>query len=913
MKKILIVMMSAIMLIAMSAFVACSDAGGVDPTHTHSGGTATCTEKAKCDECGEEYGELNPENHASAEFVYVSNGNGTHKKSHKCCNVVTEAAEDCAGGEATCLQKAKCKSCGGEYGELGSHTGGTPTCKEKAVCSDCGQEYGDIDKTNHASEETVFVSVGNGKHNEVHKCCNAVVRENLTCEGGEATCLQKAKCKLCGAEYGEYGAHKGGKATCLEKAECEVCHEKYGEVDPKNHASKEEFVYTANNDGTHKKAYKCCNAVAEANEACSGGTATCQLKAVCKLCGVSYGSTDMTNHADEAYSFVDNGDGTHSMEYNVCHTKNNRQTHSGGNPTCQAKAKCGICGAEYGEYGAHTFTKVGKDSSSHWNECSLCDERDENSVTAHSATVWETTESGEIGKCECGEVITTIVENVLANEMTLYTIASFGGENYNVEEAYEPVVTINGSKINVNVTSDNCNTAIYEDGRIKAVKAGTAIITVSYTLPSNRGTVTKTFDVTVIRPVITDETAVTYFSAIDGWHEYLTELFGDDTITEAKQTYKGEDHTLTFADGKLGGMFTESKTSTVCSLTLCTDTYGYVLSNVTAYTKVINTADDLEDIRLTADRKTVTGYFIMNADIDYSKIDFNGDKQYTYYDNLYPYFNPTAKAPTDMLTEDVANSDNTPNKAAGFVGVFDGNGHKIIGYRAGNSYGFFGTISGSSLSDLTVIKNVAFTDITAEASSWTIGRVFAHYATCVSVENVYISFAKGIESWTKNFSLFGAKESVYFRFNKVVIEYPATSASAAAAGETACVGFFSTVDTTAYYGRTAPDNQWHGQMRTVYQNLYVVAPKATNGRVHALNMSNQIVVYAANDFVDFAEASKVSLDGTTLNPVVNDSGTIEVFHWKNAYRYDTLADMAEAGNTQIGNWSVSASGVVWNA
>lgn len=764
MKKILIIMLGITMLFATSAFVACKveDSG----SHVHTGGVATCNEKANCDECGEEYGEFNPENHTSTELAYVSNGNGTHKIVHKCCNAVTQAEEVCAGGEATCEEKAKCEKCGGEYGELGEHTGGTPTCNQKAVCSDCGKEYGDFDATNHASEE---------------------------------------------------------------------------------------FIYTANNNGTHNKVHKCCNVVAVENEKCSGGTATCQSKATCK-----------------------------------------------------------DCGALYGDLGAHNYTKVGKDAESHWKECSVCNTRDENSVTAHSATVWETTENGEIGKCECGETVTTIIESVPANEINLYTIANLGGNDYSIEETYSPVVTVNGVSLTINVSSGDENVAIYEDGKIKAVKAGKAIITVTYTLPSNRGEVTKTFEVNVNRPVITDETAVNYFSAIDGWHEYLTELFGENAITEAKQAYKGEEYALTYADGKLSGMFTESKTSTVCSLTLYTENYGYVLSNVTAYTKVINTAADLEDMRLTADRKTVKGYFIMNADLDYSKIDFNGDKQYTYYDNLYPYFNPSAKAPTDMLTEDVAKSDNTPNKAAGFVGVFDGNGHKIIGYRAGNSYGFFGTISGSGLSDLTVIKNVAFTDITAEAGSWTIGRVFAHYATCVSVENVYISFAKGIESWTKNFSLFGAKESVYFRFNKVVIEYPATSASAASAGETACVGFFSTVGTTAYYGRTAPDNQWHGQMRTVYQNLYIVAPKATNGRVHALNMSNQIIVYAANDFADFAEAAKASLDGTTLNPVANDSGTIEVFHWKNAYRYDTLAAMAEA-NSKVGNWKISASGVVWEA
>ena len=823
MKKILIIMLGITMLFATSAFVACEveDSG----SHVHTGGIATCNEKAKCDECGEEYGEFNPENHTSTELVYVSNGNGTHKIVHKCCNAVTQAEEVCAGGEATCEEKAKCEKCGGEYGELGEHTGGTPTCNQKAVCSDCGKEYGDFDATNHASEE---------------------------------------------------------------------------------------FIYTANNNGTHNKVHKCCNVVAVENEKCSGGTATCQSKATCKDCGALYGDLDMANHGDEAFSFVDNGDGTHSKEYSVCHTKVESEAHSGGTATCQVKAVCSTCGAEYGDLGAHNYTKVGKDAESHWKECSVCNTRDENSVTAHSATVWETTENGEIGKCECGETVTTIIESVPANEINLYTIANLGGNDYSIEEAYSPVVTVNGVSLTINVSSGDEDVAIYEDGKIKAIKAGKAIITVTYTLPSNRGEVTKTFEVNVNRPVITDETAVNYFSAIDGWHAYLTELFGENAITEAKQTYKGEEYVLTYADGKLSGMFTESKTSTVCSLTLYTETYGYVLSNVTAYTKVINTAADLEDMRLTADRKTVKGYFIMNADLDYSKIDFNGDKQYTYYDNLYPYFNPSAKAPTDMLTEDVAKSDNTPNKAAGFVGVFDGNGHKIIGYRAGNSYGFFGTISGSGLSDLTVIKNVAFTDITAEASSWTIGRVFAQYATCVSVENVYISFAKGIESWTKNFSLFGAKESVYFRFNKVVIEYPATSASAASAGETACVGFFSTVGTTAYYGRTAPDNQWHGQMRTVYQNLYIVAPKATNGRVHALNMSNQIIVYAANDFADFAEAAKASLDGTTLNPVANDSGTIEVFHWKNAYRYDTLAAMEEA-NSKVGNWKISASGVVWEA
>ena len=42
-----------------------------DPPHTHSGGNATCSQKAVCDECGKEYGELYP-NHPTA-AVYSKN------------------------------------------------------------------------------------------------------------------------------------------------------------------------------------------------------------------------------------------------------------------------------------------------------------------------------------------------------------------------------------------------------------------------------------------------------------------------------------------------------------------------------------------------------------------------------------------------------------------------------------------------------------------------------------------------------------------------------------------------------------------------------------------------------------------------------------------------------------------------
>ena len=76
----------------------------------HTGGTATCQEKATCTVCGYKYG----------------------------------VTANCSGGTATCQQKAICKWCNQEYGSLASHNGGTATCTQKAICKWCNQEYGSL-------------------------------------------------------------------------------------------------------------------------------------------------------------------------------------------------------------------------------------------------------------------------------------------------------------------------------------------------------------------------------------------------------------------------------------------------------------------------------------------------------------------------------------------------------------------------------------------------------------------------------------------------------------------------------------------------------------------------------------------------------------------------------------------------
>ena len=280
----------------------------------HKGGTATCTEKAECEVCRVKYGEVNANNHAGSEFNYVSNGNGTHKKTYECCGATAAESEACSGG--------------------------TATCKEQATCKHCEAKYGNVSTDNHVSTEVKYVSKGNGKHDILYKCCDAVKEADVACSGGQATvCGKKNVCKDCLTEYGEplahswkteyksdgtqhwhecsrchdkkdLAAHSGGTATCTEQATCTACGTKYGDKKADNHTATT-YRYEANNNGTHKKIHTCCGAVENATEACSGGQATvCGKKNVCEHCNTDYGTAlahDLEHHAAKEATCTEKG------------------------------------------------------------------------------------------------------------------------------------------------------------------------------------------------------------------------------------------------------------------------------------------------------------------------------------------------------------------------------------------------------------------------------------------------------------------------------------------------------------------------------------------------------------------------------------------------------------------------------
>ena len=81
----------------------------------HTGGTATCTKKAVCEFCGEEYGEYASHNYGDK---YESDGSYHWKKcQNEGCDTTTEK-EAHKGGEATTTKRAVCEVCGAEYGDL---------------------------------------------------------------------------------------------------------------------------------------------------------------------------------------------------------------------------------------------------------------------------------------------------------------------------------------------------------------------------------------------------------------------------------------------------------------------------------------------------------------------------------------------------------------------------------------------------------------------------------------------------------------------------------------------------------------------------------------------------------------------------------------------------------------------------
>ena len=181
---------------------------------------------------------------------WTSNGNGKH--SRRCtCNVVE--TQNCSGGTATCTEKAKCAVCGEEYGDVLGHdftTSWTHDDNEHwKQCSRCDAKD-DVSPHTWDSGTITTAPTCTKAGEETYSCtkCGATKIEPIPATGhswksewtSDAThhwheCANESCDVTDNAGKNGYAEHSGGKATCKDQAICEICGDSYGSLDPNNH------------------------------------------------------------------------------------------------------------------------------------------------------------------------------------------------------------------------------------------------------------------------------------------------------------------------------------------------------------------------------------------------------------------------------------------------------------------------------------------------------------------------------------------------------------------------------------------------------------------------------------------------------------------------------------------------------
>ena len=273
------------------------------------------------------------------------------------CGAVFHKAQH-SGGTATCTQRATCTVCGAEYGDALGHDFTTSWTHDDNMhwkqCSRCDKK----DDVSHHTWDNGTITIAptcTKAGEETYSCtkCGATKIEPIPATGHswksewafDAThhwheCANDNCDVTDNAGKKGYAEHSGGTATCTEKAVCTHCGQSYGETDPANHTGKEQWTQTAT---THEKKWNCCNTVSVPNEnhewtdgVCSECGYVCQHEDadknhICDICGKT-----ISEHKD--------ADNNHICDY--CNKK--ISDHSGGTATCIAKAVCEICKESYG-------------------------------------------------------------------------------------------------------------------------------------------------------------------------------------------------------------------------------------------------------------------------------------------------------------------------------------------------------------------------------------------------------------------------------------------------------------------------------------------------------------------------------------------------------------------------------------
>ena len=293
-----------------------------------------------------------------------------------------------SGGTATCTEKAVCSTCNAKYGELAAHnyqeTVDARYLKSAATCTSPAIYYKSCSVCHTLSEETFTYGTtidhsyemkhDAEKHWQECSVCHTKANEAAH-SGGTATCTAKAVCSTCGAEYGELAAHNyqetvdekylKSPATCTSPAiyykSCSVCHAMSEETFTSGTTI--DHSYEIKHDA-EKHWEECSVCHAKTNEAVhSGGTATCIAKAVCSVCRTEYGALadhDTVHHGRIEPTCTTTG----SIEYWQCSACSKKFS----NEACTTE----VTNVTLDKLPHSAGTAWEKDTTYHWHLCTSC-------------------------------------------------------------------------------------------------------------------------------------------------------------------------------------------------------------------------------------------------------------------------------------------------------------------------------------------------------------------------------------------------------------------------------------------------------------------------------------------------------------------------------------------------------------
>lgn len=362
------------------------------------------------------------------------------------------------------------------------------------------------------------------------------------------------------------------------------------------------------------------------------------------------------------------------------------------------------------------------------------------------------------------DAVDLFVNDGAKDSFTLYTLKSFGGEDFETETPFNVTAKVNGESVvpTIEILS-GADTITYKNDEITAVKEGEAKIKV--TIQTEGGAVTRIYDVSVVLPTLEYEQTLD-FSAADG-ELPVEELFWSGA--EIVKAYQG-DRVLTVENNQvlgvtpniLGGISDPNVDPDDIRLgetkiVVYTEKAARVLT-LKAYTKLIDEASDLYDLALSSqnelvDNGLINGYFGLACDVVCDET-----------------FVPTSHE--DSLMD---------NADGGFYGVFNGNGYqlKVPTYKKG---GLFGRIGRAYICNLSVTFNEQ-----EEGDSETAGFAYAlgngkwsRRTVFENVEIVYNGLGKATENGNASFVLANRAPAWFTLRNTVIwIDQATTGRSAA--------------------------------------------------------------------------------------------------------------------------------------